>query len=123
MENIKLDEPAKPKKLSKDDLRAAIFAAENSRVKRVPIKFQGQELELKQPTVEEIMQFHSLPEGRSNFAYILINHVYIPGTDEKLFDEADYDAIVAMPYSPEIVEIQNVMTGFLSSDVKSAEKN
>lgn len=111
------------KAATKAELRAKVFAGGFMQPKRIPITLHDVPFELKQPTVEEIMSYHSLAEGRSRFAHILIHHVVLPGTNETFFDEADYDQIIGMPFTPEMMAIQEAMTSFLTGNTKDAEKN
>lgn len=108
---------------TRDSLRASIFSSENSRCKRVPITLNGAELELKQPTIDEVIKLQDRPEASARVAIILINHAFIPGTEDKVFDDADYDSLAALPYTPELTAIQEVLNTFLIGDQKATEKN
>lgn len=108
---------------TKDELRAKIFSAENSKCKRVEITFNGAKLELQQPTITEVMELNDRPEASARVAVMLIKHAYVPNTDVHVFDDTDYDVLAALPYSPELTVIQEHMNVFLIGDDKAAEKN
>ena len=107
---------------TRDDLRAKIFSSENSVCKRTSVQLNGVELEIKQPTVAEVMKLNEIEGTQSRVAHMLVTYAFVPGTDERVFDMGDIDQLSNMPYTPEMTEIQNVITKMLVGDVATAEK-
>lgn len=90
------EQAARPKKLSRDEIRASIFSSEYSVPKVERIDFNGVQIELRQPLVKGFMDQQG-GENREFFARFLIDNAYIPETDEKVFDVADRDVLLEMP--------------------------
>lgn len=84
---------------ARDELRAKIFAEENRKQKVVPLTFFGVEMELRQPTFAQTLDLRDDAGGdeQNTAILILLNFAYVPGTNEKVFDPADYDQLVSMP--------------------------
>jgi hypothetical protein len=89
-------EEAAQVKPSREAMRAKLFSEESKQVKKVPIIYNGVELEWRQPTVQQAQDAQEL-EGRNFMVMLLIGYSYVPGTDERVFDESDYDDLVNMP--------------------------
>lgn len=110
---------------SKSDIRAAIFSAENRKVKSEPVELFGQKLEMRQPTLAQINKLGQVKEGDKTPAIvkIMIEHVYVPGTGEKVFDIADAESLASMPAGPWLDEVNRAMEKLSGVNVKEAEKN
>lgn len=109
--------------VTRDSLRQTIFDGERTKCKRAPVTFNGAKFELQQPTITEVTELNERPEASSRVAVMLIKHAYVPGTNERVFEEADYEVLASLPYTPELTAIQETMTNFLVGDDKAAEKN
>ncbi len=53
---------------------------------------------------------------------MLVRYCYVPGTDERVFDPADVDAILAFPFGPDFVKIQEAITELTGLDMTEAEE-
>lgn len=84
---------------NRDSIRNKIFSQKNTELKKIPVPFNGEILEFRQPSIEMIASLRDSGSEDSNFlAVCLINFCFIPETDIKVFDESDYDRILKMPY-------------------------
>ena len=110
-------------KLTRDELRAKVFSSENSEYKRLPLHFKGVDLEIKQPTLDQVSQLHSYETSKERAIYMLVTLGYIAGSEEHLFDDADFDQLAAQPYGPEHTQLNEIITKYLVGDIKEVEKN
>jgi hypothetical protein len=95
---------------SRDALRAALLASAKPASKL--LKFRGQKVEVRQPSVEAVLNQSKVDEEgrRSGPVDMLIQCLYVPGTNERLFEEGDRDALMNMPFSDELTDIFNTLT-------------
>lgn len=85
------------------DLRNAIRSkvfSQKPKSKLVPLEDgneDGPKVEVRQPRVGDMIDGMDAPSGRHRIARMIINSCYVPGTEEKVFDEADFDMLMDMP--------------------------
>lgn len=92
---------------SRDALRAATFNSNNKRPKSKIVKFFGNDIELRQGTLEQL--FQEKPDKQSAIIDFLCNNSYVPGTDERLFEEADAAQFMSMPFGEDFVRVTNAL--------------
>lgn len=97
------DEEAVPHKPSRNELRKAIFAARPVRTKLV--MFYGQQIEIRQPKMGDILAAQAQDDREQGIINILISYAYVPGTDEKVFEEGDADAIKEMGFGADFTAV------------------
>lgn len=102
-------------------LRDKIFGSRNR--KRIVIDILGEKVELRQPSLGDLMDAREEKESKKVVARMIINYCYIPGTEERVFEDADVEAILALPFGEELVAIQNAISELTGVDVKEQEKN
>jgi hypothetical protein len=99
---------------TRDAARAAILGAKQ--VKSETISFFGTDIEVRQPTLGQILELQAKSSGDATaFAInILLNHVYLPGTNEHVFEAANTDELKEMPFGPDfntLVQAYQRLTG------------
>lgn len=106
-------------------VRAAIFDKENRLPRSEPVTLFGQKLELRQPTLAQISKMGQVdPKDKTpGIVKIMIEHLYMPGSNEKVFDIADADMLASMPAGPWLDEVNSAMEKLSGVDVQEAEKN
>lgn len=111
--------------LSRDELRAAIFAAENKKPKSMEITLFGQKVEIRQPTVGEVTKMMDAAgkPNQSAIVSILTTYCYVPGTNEKVFDPADRESLLDMPSGQWLTDLNASIEELTAVNVKEAEKN
>lgn len=107
-------------KMTRDQLRSAIFAADNVKLKRTEIELWGQDVEFQQPSLKESVETND-QEGNI-IARVAIKHVFVPGTDENLFEEADMSSLEKMPFSTDTKKLMELFNAAFI-EVSAAEKN
>ena len=108
---------------SRDEFRKKIF--QNRKRDSRMNNFFDEELEIKQPSVKELMDFQDIND-RESIVQILIKQAYVPGTNEKVFEDADKDTLMEMPAGSWIGELNNAiqdLSGLRSDDeLKKSEE-
>lgn len=109
-------------KKSREDLRNSIFAPAHTKPSRIPIQYGGEQLELVTPTIAELTLLQGR-EGRNFVIDTIITFARIPGTDEAVFDESDYDTMVNSPISSDFNNCVAKVTQLLQVTVDDKVKN
>lgn len=91
---------------NRQDIRAKIFASRQPKAER--ITFYGTEIEIRQPLIGSI---YGRPETESDeeaaqytSIRMLIEYAFVPGTDERVFDDADLDSLLTLPMESDMLE-------------------
>jgi hypothetical protein len=109
----------------RDTLRSAIFSGDNSKPASETVEFFGQDIEIRQPAVGTVLA-DAEKMSQQGIIGVLIQYCYVPGTDEKLFDEADADSMKALPWGPDFLRAQqaiNKLSGVKADDVDAAKND
>ena len=105
----------------RDAIRKATLGSQ-SEFKKEVVKWNGVEVELRQPSVKQRQELFKRCVGDGGkidslefMTLGVIACTYVPGTDEKVFDDTDYDGIMARPaggfldkFGAQIAELTNV---------------
>lgn len=110
---------------NRDALRAAIFSAENKKAATRNIELFGQEVEIRQPTLGQIAKMSkvSADDKVPPIIRIMIEYTYVPGTDERVFEVADTEALASLPSGKWLNDFNKAMEELSGVNVKDAEKN
>jgi hypothetical protein len=105
-------------------MRAKIFADGNRIPQKRNITLFGEEVEIRQPTLAQINKLSkSADEKTPAIVKIMIEYMFVPGTDEKVFDPADAAQLAEMPSGKWLNDMNNAIEELTGVDVKAAEKN
>ena len=110
--------------LSGTSLRQQIFKNAKKPSRR-EYTFNGVTLEYVQPSIGSMYKTGGNDDGPTK-AFIIKSMIYnsvAPGTDEKVFEESDYDAIMEMPATGELQDITRIITELLDLNVGEKAKN
>lgn len=107
----------------RDELRAKLLATK--RPKTIPVEFFGEKIELRQPTLGDILRARDNTDTKSAVVDILVSYAYIPGTDEKIFESGDGDALLEMPFGGDFIAVTKALetltaVNFLAAGQSSA---
>lgn len=110
-----------PATVSRDSARALIFGAKP--VIRSDLTLQGVPVDLREPSVGVVIDSQTDEDRKRAFAQMLIRYVYPRGGAEPLFEEADIDNLLELPFNKEMQDLNqaiNKMIGVVpSTDDKS----
>jgi len=106
---------------SRDEIRAKVFASRPRSIKT--IQLFGADVELRAFTVAELQKMMNEKSEIPPLAAMLIRYAYVPGTDEKVFDDADVAAIGNLETGKWVDELSTHVAALTGIDLRSAEKN
>lgn len=107
-------------KLSRDQIRASIF---NTKPKSEFINIFGCDVELRQPSLGNILEAQTKDDRRAAIVDMIIDYCYVPGTNEKVFEAADAEGILTLPYGEDLSKINDAIARLTNIDVSGEEKN
>lgn len=110
-------------KITRDALREAMLSSRPA-VEVVPLK-SGLSVEVRQPTVGEQLELAKSEDTGDRVLRLFIEHVYVPGTNERVFDEADYEVLKQLPAAGDYQSIMKALTVLMdiTAAVEAATKN
>ena len=111
----------KPERLTRDQIRAALIGKKHP-PKREKVELFGVELELQQPTLRSILQARDIDDELTRTADVFIHYAYVPGTNEKVFEEADRDVILNWPFNEDILRVQEIIADLTGVNLDDAEE-
>lgn len=109
--------------MDRNDIRAKIFNNIEGRFKRVEIEFNGATVELRQPSLRQILMAQGETDRAKALVNLIVGYCYVPGTDEKVFEDTDADSLLAMPFGEDMVRFNKAIETLTSVDVRGQEKN
>lgn len=106
--------------MSRDDIRAAIFGA---KPQVETATFFGAPIELHEPSTSDVLDFQQSENRKQAVAMMLINYVYVPGTSTPVFEAADVDSILALPFGKDMQQLQTKILALLGVSPSTADKS
>ncbi len=105
---------------SRDELRAKIFTSKP--ISSLIVDFFGGKIELKQPTLRAILDAQSEDSDQKGVASMLVRFCYVPGTNERVFEDTDMDTLLDMPFGPEMIAVQEAISKLTGVNVTQAKE-
>ena len=98
----------------RDSLRTTIFSAKRSS-QLVPVgsvDADGNQLmiEVVQPKVGDMLDNMGTDNMRQRIARMMIDSCFVPGSSEKVFEEADYDSLMELPAGGDYASLISAIT-------------
>ena len=109
-------------KLTREEIRQQIFNSDKAKPKFEMVEFMGAMIEVRQPPIEQIMAMGT-SELSNNLVALLIRYCYVPGGEETLFSEIDYETLLAMPMNDEFKRLTDALQKLLDMPVTAEVKN
>lgn len=94
-------------RLTRDEIRKTALA--HRPVKKKIIRFHGVDIELRQPSLGDVIRAQGEDDRTKGVINTLIDYAYVPGTDEKVFEEADADVLMNMPFGKDFVDANKAL--------------
>lgn len=112
---------------ARNNIRSAIFSQKpRSKI----IKVAGADVELRQPLLGQLYaeletDVVESTNKKSIVVKMLLDYCYVPGTDEKVFEDTDKEALMALPFNKDWQDLQTEINSLLDLDesLKAARKN
>lgn len=109
---------------TRDGLRAAMLNHPNMKAQRKTIQYFGLDVEVRQPSVGTAMSFADEEHKSDQALRMLLATVYVPGTDEPLFEEGDLEDLRNMPINEDFQRLMDTINSLMGVDklIKEAAK-
>lgn len=106
----------------RDQIRTAAF---NQPKASKIVNYAGQDIEVRQPEVGVAFSKNSDGVERPRNVLVvqmLIDYCYVPGTDEKVFEDTDIDALLAMPFNGDWLRLNQAINDLTDLNTAIAEQ-
>ena len=110
-----------PSQSERSRIRAEFFKSRNFAKEMVTIK--GVKMEVRQPSIGDILDFRAEEDRNVALMRMMITYCYIPGTNETIFEDTDFDGIMALPFDESVIALSNAIEKLTGLDLKETEKN
>lgn len=104
--------------MSRTAIRDAILGA---KPKSAIIKLFGQDVELRQPTMGQMFETQGEGTPAQISARMLAKYAYVPGTDERVFEDMDADTIANLPWGEDLIKMQEAISKLNGIDLKTVQ--
>ena len=82
----------------------------------------GMKVEVRQPTFDAIINAREIDDARQRSVSMIIKYCYVPDTDELIFNEMDFEAILKWPWGKDMTALQTAITDLTHLDIGGAEE-
>lgn len=106
---------------TRDGVRKAIF--KSKKLKTITIDLFGERVDIRQPSLRDLFKMTKGKDVEEAIVTMLIDHAYVPGTKENLFDSTDRDLILSWPSGPWIENVNKAIDELINLKIPDAEKN
>jgi hypothetical protein len=73
------------------------------------VMFFGVEIELRQPTLGDVLSAKQNQDPTAAVIETLIRQAYVPGTDERVFEEADTSELLLKPFGADFIRVSQAL--------------
>lgn len=111
--------------MNRNELRSTLLGNVNRKFQSEKHTLFGMEIEIRQPSLRESLKSEEEigKDTARGLAMMIINYCYVPGTDEKIFEVADIDSILAWPLSPDVIKLNKIVSKLTGINIEEAEGN
>ena len=92
---------------ARDKLRASLLSSKT--VTSIPVVFFGEKIELRQPRLEDVLAVQNNEDREVAVIETLINYAYVPGTEERVFEDGDKDTLKKMPFGADFIRVSQAL--------------
>lgn len=117
---------------NRDTLRQATLGAKKTFRSEI-VEFEGSSFEIRQPTIKARAELRAKCTSTKNegvafdmfefLVWAVIHNTFVPGTDERVFDDTDYDSLVKSPTGGFVDEFSEVAAKLINVETSSKKKN
>lgn len=90
----------------------------STKLQRKSIQLFGEEVEVQQPNIGDIINAGT--NETDTIIDWMIEYIYVPGTNDKVFEMTDRDALLQLPYGAEAKKFTNAFRELSGEDLAQA---
>lgn len=113
--------------MNRNDLRSSILSKKQQLNKKI-VEWEGSKFEVRQPSVKARNDLYRKcldEDGNMDMTAFLvwgaILHTYVPDSEEKVFEDTDYDVLAEMPAGGFLDALSEAVSEVISSPKKSTK--
>ncbi len=107
--------------LTRNEIRDAMLGhTPKAEVRRVTVF--GIDMDLKQASLGEILDAEATDNVKISSVNLIIRYACVPGTNEKLFDDADRTMIENWPFNKDVLQLQEAIAELTGIDIEAMEQ-
>jgi hypothetical protein len=107
-------------KMTRAQIRAVLIG-EKHKGKSSEIELFGVTIELRQPSLGDILKAREEEDVQRRTTDVFINYSYVPGTDERVFEDTDHAEILKWPFTKDLIKVQEAIADLTGVDLAEAE--
>ncbi len=104
---------------TREQLRAGLVGS-TPKGKSKLIQLYGFEIELRQPSLKAILKTRDAKDDTERAVDMIIEYAYVPGSDEKIFEDTDRDHILRWPFGEDLAKLNEAIADLTGVDIKQA---
>lgn len=104
----------------RDQIRTQVFSGENA-PKHEKVLFFGATIELRQPTLAQVLEAQSAESRESAVIDMLVNRAFVPDTDERVFEDTDADTLKGLPFGADFIRVSTAFTNMSDVDFRDGK--
>lgn len=105
---------------TRDDIRSAIFSTKTFEEKEQELF--GQKVVIRQPSLGEIIDYQDSDKD-TGVIDLLIGYCFVPGTNKRVFEEADRAGLKRLPFNADLVKVTENFAELTGIDMEDAGGN
>ncbi len=106
--------------LTRDELRTALIGKKHKGQTKIMALF-GVDIELRQPSLGDILKARDEDDIQKRTTDVFINYSFVPGTDERIFEDTDHAEILKWPFTKDLITVQEAIAELTGVDLGDAE--
>lgn len=105
----------------RDLIRGTVLKSRTA--KTIKCRFFDADIEVRQPSLGEILATEEQSSKQDQAVSMIIKYCYVPGTDDKVFEEADREVLLSLPFGEDFIRVQKAIAQLSSVNVDAAMGN
>ena len=106
---------------TRDELRA-ILIGNKVKPEFELITIFGVEVEFRQPSFGDLMKVREIGDEGTRAVEMIIQYAYVPGTNDRVFEDSDRDIILGWPFGKDLVKVNSVIAKLTGIDIEAIEE-
>ncbi|KKN66738.1 hypothetical protein LCGC14_0468490 [marine sediment metagenome] len=107
--------------LTRDDLRGRLLGTK-AKPKIEMVTLFGEDVELRQPSFGSMLDAREIADTKTRTIEMIVQYAFVPGTNERIFEDTDRDVILGWPFGEDVLEIQNAIARLSGIDIEALEE-